>query len=117
MGSPISLEAFTRIVEGMKENHQRHLQASRLGIDLSALQSDYDMHVVTPLLDACFGREAVEWIEWYIYEKCLPATGKPCQAWDKNGKEICRDIPELFSLVLSSQQSQTRKSKKKKPNK
>jgi hypothetical protein len=113
----LDLTTFTRMVEELKKNHQQHLQASRLGIDLSEFQSNYDLHVVLPLMHSCFGREGVEWIEWYIYEKCLPASGKPCQAWDKEGNEICRDIPELFNLVIAAGKKRAPKNKKKKPNK
>jgi hypothetical protein len=97
----MNLETFTKLIEGLKANHQRHLDASRLGIDLSSLQSDYDKDVVNPLMEACFGRAAMEWLDWYIYEKCFPIGDKPLQAWDGKGNEICRDIPELYCLVTS----------------
>jgi hypothetical protein len=45
-----------------------------------------------------FTEEGTEWIYWYLYEK-ESLSGGPLKAFDKEGNEICFDIPSLYDTI------------------
>ena len=45
-----------------------------------------------------FKEEGMDWINWYLYERVSHA-GKNLEAFDKDGKPICFDIPSLYDTI------------------
>ena len=95
----MNLKTFTTIIEGIEKHNERKNNAYKLGIDLIAFDEDYYREVVRPLMAEVFTEEGIGWINWYLYERPSITGGKNLEAFDKDGKPICFDIPSLFSVL------------------
>ena len=93
----MKLEVFEKIVTLIKEQSERSFKLAEMGVDLINYEDSYAA-AITLLLRAYYGAEGEDWISWYLYEK-EGLSGEILQAWDKEGNEICYDIPSLWKCV------------------
>ena len=92
----MTLETFTTLIECFQNQRKKTHELWKLGIDILAYNEDYYREVVYPLMLEAFGKEGVDWIDWYIYEKRGREDRK---AWDKEGNEICHNIESLYNEI------------------
>lgn len=93
----MKLSVFKEVVNSIQESEQKSYAAMQLGIDL--VEYDTKMtHAVWTALRGHYGKEATEWIEWYIYER-ISMNGEILTAHDKDGKEICNTVESLWEVV------------------
>lgn len=93
----MQLEVFEIIIKTLKAQSHRNVELYKLGVDLVDHDSAHS-DVISLLLKVYYGEEGEEWIMWYVYERD-GIGGTIHKAWDKNGKEICYDIPSLWKHV------------------
>ena len=92
----MNLQTFTSLINEIISQNERIHNLYKQGVDLISFNDSYYKNVVHPLLIESFGKEGLEWIEWFIYER----DGNPdIKAWDKDNNEICYDIPSLYKEV------------------
>ena len=93
-------EKFKIIIEGLEKTSERSHSIYKLGVNLI----DYDelyQNIITSLLNSVFDAEGKDWIDWYLYER-VGFTNKVNLASDKDGNEICYDIPSLWEEVKNN---------------
>ena len=88
---------FKNIIENLEKTRERSHSVYILGIDLTNYEELYH-NTITIFLDSIFNKEGKDWIDWYLYER-VGFTNKVNLATDKDGKEICYDIPSLWQEV------------------
>lgn len=93
----MKLEVFEKIVTLIKEQNEKSFKLAELGVDLINYD-DASASAITLLLRAYYGKEGEDWISWYIFERESFDGSINC-AWDKDGTEICYDIPSLWKCV------------------
>ena len=93
----MKLEVFEKIVTLIKEQSERSFKLAEMGVDLINYEDAY-ANAITLLLRAYYGADGEDWISWYLYER-ESLSGEILQAWDKEGNEICYDIPSLWKCV------------------
>lgn len=94
----MTLDAFTNLIEGIKAQDKKTHELCEKGVDILSFNDDYYGEVVYPLIIECFGKEGLDWINWFIYER---GDNPEMKAWDKEGKEICYDIASLYKEVTN----------------
>lgn len=92
----MNLETFTTLIEGIQSQGKKVHNIYKQGIDLIAFHEYYYRDVVRPLMLEAFGKEGVDWINWYIYEK---DGREDFKAFDKDGNEICHNIESLYNEI------------------
>lgn len=92
----MTLEQFTKFIEGSKAYQEKFSALYKLGVDLLDLNDNYYRDVVKPLMEEVFG-DKCEMIYWYLWER-KEEWGKKA-ATDGDGYPICYDIPSLFEYV------------------
>ena len=95
----MKLEKFTKLIEGIERRREQVGKAYDIGLDLLSFDDDYFSDVLGPLMEEVFGKEGVDWINWYVYERESLDGKTILKAWDKNKNEICFDIPSLYDTV------------------
>lgn len=93
----MKLEVFEKIITLIKAHEEKSFKLAELGVDLINYD-DNNAAVITLLLRAYYGTEGEDWISWYLFER-ESFDGSINQAWDKDGNEICYDIPSLWKCV------------------
>ena len=96
----MNYENFKTIIEGLEKVGERSHSIYKLGVDLMDYEELYH-NIITSLLNSVFDKEGKDWIDWYLYER-VGFTNKVNLATDKNGKEICYDIPSLWEEVKNN---------------
>ena len=91
---------FKSIIENLEKIRERSHSIYILGIDLTNYEELYH-NIITIFLDSIFNKEGKDWIDWYLYER-VGFTNKVNLATDKDGKEICYDIPSLWEEVKNN---------------
>jgi len=91
---------FKSIIENLEKIRERSHSIYILGIDLTNHEELYH-NIITVFLDSIFNKEGKDWIDWYLYER-VGFTNKVNLATDKDGKEICYDIPSLWEEVKNN---------------
>jgi len=94
----MNLKTFTTLIKGIENNQEQKDKAYKLGIDILSFDDNYYKEVVKPLMVEVFSEEGLDWIDWYLYER-VSFSGKNLEAFDKEGKPICFDIPSLYATV------------------
>jgi len=93
----MKFDVFEELIKSIKKADARSFEATRLGIDLVEYDTEYS-HTIWLAIRAHYGKEAADWIEWYLYER-ESLNGDINQAWDKDGTEICHTIESLWKVV------------------
>ena len=56
------------------------------------------------LLKVYYGQQGYDWISWFTDEK-FSDSRKPLQAFNKNKREICKDIKGLWTIIEKDRKS------------
>jgi hypothetical protein len=96
----VNYESFKIIIEGLELVRERSHSIYQLGIGLMDYEELYH-NIITSLLNSVFDKEGKDWIDWYLYER-VGFTNKVNLATDKDGNEICYDIPSLWEEVKNN---------------
>jgi len=92
----MDLKTFTTLIEGIQSQSNKVHELYGHKVDLLSFNDDYYRDVVHPLMLEVFGKEGVDWIDWYIYEK---DGREDFKAFDKEGNEICQNIESLYNTI------------------
>ena len=93
----MNYEQFKRVIERIEKVRERSHTLYKLGINLMDHEEVYH-EIITDLMLSVFNAEGKDWIDWYLYER-IGFTDKVNLATDKDGNEICYDIPSLWEEV------------------
>ena len=93
-------EKFKNIIESLEKVGERSHSIYKLGVNLMDYEELYH-NIITSLLNSVFDKEGKDWIDWYLYER-VGFKNKVNLATDKDGKEICYDIPSLWEEVKNN---------------
>lgn len=93
-------EQFIDILKKIELLREQNNEYSKFGIDL--LESPYPVAVtsykiIDMFFEAIYGKEGLDWIEWFIYENDFGRN--KYEAWDEDNKLICQTIEELYEYV------------------
>ena len=97
----MTFEEFKPIIDLMVANSKRVSAAYDLRIDLIEFDDD-NQRLVSMLWRHILTEEGYEWLDWFLYEKDYTHDGigrKELQAWDENGKEICKNLKGLHTYL------------------
>jgi hypothetical protein len=92
----MTLKTFTTLIEGIRSQISKTQDLYMHGVDLLSFNDNFYKNVVYPLMLEAFGKEGVDWIDWYIYEK---DGREDMKAYDKEGNEICHNIESLYNTI------------------
>ena len=90
-------ETFEKLITQLQTNSDRYKKLYDLGVDLL----NYDepnQKAISLLMEELFGKEGMEWIDWFLYER-VSHSGEILEAWDKDNNPICYDIKSLWEEV------------------
>ena len=91
---------FKIIIESLERVGERSHSIYKLGVNLMDYEELYH-NIITSLLNSVFDKEGKDWIDWYLYER-IGFTNNVNLANDKDGNEICYDIPSLWEEVKNN---------------
>lgn len=90
-------ETFEHIIGHILEAEKTINKAYKGGVDLINLV-DHHNSAIYDLLGVYYGEEGKDWIDWFLFEK-FNDKNEPLPAYDKDGKEICKTLHELWVIV------------------
>jgi len=93
----MTYEQFKDFIETIEKARERSSAIYDLGLDLINFE-DLHYKIINILMRSVFDEEGRDWIDWYLYER-IGFSGKTNLATDKDGNEICYDIPSLWETV------------------
>lgn len=93
----MTYEQFKELIEAIEETRERSSAIYDLGLDLINFE-DLHYKIINILMRSVFDEEGRDWIDWYLYER-IGFNDKVNLATDKDGNEICYDIPSLWETV------------------
>jgi hypothetical protein len=93
----MKLEVFEELISTLEKCEAQSFAAHQLGIDLIEYDTPFT-HATWLVIRAHYGKEASEWIEWYLYER-KSLSGELYKAFDKDGNEICNTVESLWQIV------------------
>jgi hypothetical protein len=93
----MTYEQFKNLIETIEKVRERSSALYDLQVDLLNFEDEY-FKIINILMDSVFDEEGHGWIDWYLYER-IGFSGKKNLATDKDGNEICYDIPSLWETV------------------
>ena len=100
----MTYEKFKEIINLQIAHHNRILALSKLKVDLVELFDEQDK-AVQLLWQEVLTEFGYDWLSWYLYEKG-GISGKPrkdLKAWDKEKKEICKNIRSLWKYLIKEE--------------
>lgn len=95
----MTLPELQHLLNLMDADNKKIRDAYRLGIDLIEF-TESAQEVVNTLLKHVFDEHQYECITWWMYEKDF-GRREELQMWDKDGKEICRTVEELYQFLYN----------------
>jgi hypothetical protein len=93
----MTYEQFKDLIETIEKVRERSSAIYDLGLDLINFEDEY-YKIINILMNSVFDDEGHDWIDWYLYER-IGFNNKVNLATDKDGNEICYDIPSLWETV------------------
>jgi hypothetical protein len=90
-------EKFEKLIKDLQMIRDRSSTLHDLGIDIMNYEEPYH-RIISELMDKAFGKNAHDWIDWFIYER-VTHSGEILKAWDKDQNEICYDIKSLWEEI------------------
>jgi hypothetical protein len=93
----MTYEQFKDLIETTEKVRERSSAIYDLGLDLINFEDQY-YKIINILMQSVFDEEGRDWIDWYLYER-VGFNDKVNLATDKDGNEICYDIPSLWKTV------------------
>lgn len=101
----MKFEVFSELVNTLQKLEEKSFAANQLGIDLIEYETDFTK-ATWLAIRSHYGKEASEWIEWFIYER-ISLSGEVLKAWDENGIEICSTVESLWQTIEEMRLSPT----------
>jgi len=95
----MTLPELTHLLNLMDADNKKIRAAYRLGIDLIEF-TESAQEVVSTLLKHVFNEDQYETLSWWMYEKDF-GRREDLKMWDKDGKEVCRTVEELYKFLYS----------------
>jgi len=92
----MEFKQFKEVVDTYQEKSDSITTAYDIGIDIIDYVDSYSK-VITILLNEIFTEESVDWFDWYCFENSF---GKGDLEAKINETPICRDVKELFDLMV-----------------
>jgi hypothetical protein len=92
----MKLEVFTEVLNRLRKQSDKEHALYVLDIDTINFSDNYTS-VINILLEVYYGKEGVDWISWYLWER--DPVGTIDQATTNEGKPICYDIKSLWEEV------------------
>ena len=100
----ITFTEFKELINQTRDFHCKIMEMHKLGIDIDNII--YPLETVNQKLwEYLLTAEGADWVAWFLYERGW-AYGievfklkKYLKAYDKNKKEICKDIGGLYDLL------------------
>jgi hypothetical protein len=96
----MNYEKFKNVIEGLEKIRDQSHTLYTLGVNLVDYEDIYH-NIITNLLNSVFDKEGKDWIDWFLYER-IGFTNKVNAATDKDGNEICYDVPSLWEEVKNN---------------
>jgi len=94
---------FEKLTRKMVDQSILISQAYKLNIDLLDFVDDYSV-VINELWSVILTDNGFEWFEWFMYDKnyISDGIGDPKLTAYDDGKEICKDLPELYEYLVNN---------------
>jgi hypothetical protein len=106
----MTFEEFKAIIDLMVDNSKRVDAIYDLKIDLLEFNDD-NQQLVCLLWRQLLTEEGYDWLQWFLYEKNYIHDGKgrkEMNAWDENGKEICRNLKDTYIYLTKQKYFKTK---------
>jgi hypothetical protein len=106
----MTFEEFKAIIDLMVDNSKRVDAIYDLKIDLLEFNDD-NQQLVCLLWKQLLTTDGYDWLQWFLYEKNYISDGKgrkEMNAWDENGKEICRNLKGLYTYLTKQKYFKTK---------
>ena len=106
----MTFEEFKAIIDLMVDNSKRVDAIYDLKIDLLEFNDD-NQQLVCLLWKQLLTTEGYDWLQWFLYEKNYIHDGKgrkEMNAWDENGKEICRNLKDTYTYLTKQKYFKTK---------
>ena len=106
----MTFEEFKAIIDLMVDNSKRVDAIYDLKIDLLEFNDD-NQQLVCLLWKQLLTEEGYDWLQWFLYEKNYIHDGKgrkEMNAWDENGKEICRNLKGTYTYLTKQKYFKTK---------
>ena len=100
----MTYKAFKQIIDLQIAHTQRVRAFYDLKLDLIETFEEQD-RAVELLWKELLTEFGYDWLSWYLYEKD-GISGKPrkdLKAWDKENKEICKDLKGLWKYLIKEE--------------
>lgn len=100
----MTYEKFKEIINLQIAHHNRILALSKLKVDLIEIFGDQSK-LNELLWQEVLTEHGYDWLCWYLYEKD-GISGKPrkdLKAWDKEKREICKDLKSLWTYLVKEE--------------
>jgi len=97
----MTLKQFERLISNHKEFNLGISELYDLGFDLYEGKFKLTIFCETifcTAIDAVYGKDGVEWVDWYIYETNY-GTDDQLTAHDADGNKICYDVESLYNYL------------------
>lgn len=91
-------EKFKKVVGLLEAHSYKSEMIYKYGVDLIDFTDDLQK-VISILMKEAFGKEADDWISWWLYEKDF-GKRDDLKAYDKDGAEILDTIDELYDYIV-----------------
>jgi len=95
----MTLPELQHLLNLMDADNKRKSEAYKIGIDLSEF-GESAQQVIDLLLKHVLDEEQYECLNWWMYEKDF-GRREDLQMWDKDGREVCRTVEELYKFLYS----------------
>jgi len=96
----MNYKKFKILITTLEKTREKSHALYLLGVNLMDYDDMYHT-IITNLLTSVFDKEGKDWIDWYLYER-IGFKDKVHLAQDKDGNEICYDIPSLWKEVKNN---------------
>ena len=96
----MNYKKFKILITTLEKTREKSHALYLLGVNLMDYNDMYHT-IISNLLTSVFDKEGKDWIDWYLYER-IGFKDKVQLAQDKDGNEICYDIPSLWKEVKNN---------------
>jgi hypothetical protein len=100
----MTYKAFKAIVDLQIAHHKKIQALCKLKVDLIEAFDEQDKAIQLLWQEVLTGF-GYDWLSWFLYEKG-GIEGKPREdlsAWDKDNKEICKDLKGLWTYLIKEE--------------
>lgn len=99
----MKLKVFEELLATIKLADKKVDDAYKAEVDLVNFVDEYNKAIAL-LLKVYYGQQGYDWISWFTDEK-FSDSRKPLQAFNKNKREICKDIKGLWTIIEKDRKS------------